>query len=118
LQARQSWPRRSLVGLFWGYGRVFERHAGQFSHPQNWLKKFLTHKVNILPILELGVRLDAVVALGRLEVELVAGDLVGEVEDGVLLVVEHEVVVLHLHLRDFLGDAAVVLLKPLPPQVK
>ena len=51
--------------------------------------------------------LDAVVAGGTRGVAFVLGDLVGQLEDRVLLVEEDEVVVLNLHLRHLLGHSVV-----------
>ena len=60
-----------------------------------------------LPVLHLSLLLDAVVAGGAHGVALVLGDLVGQLENRVLLVEEHEVVVLHLHLGHLLGHPVV-----------
>ena len=70
-----------------------------------------------LPVFHLGLLLDAVVAGGARGVAFVLGDLVGELEDRVLLVEEHEVVVLDLHLRDLLGHSVVFTDQLLPLRV-
>jgi hypothetical protein len=64
----------------------------------------------ILPVLELLVGLDTVVALGGVSVTLVLGDLVIQLENAVLLVEKHIVVVLHLHLSHLLCHSLVFIL--------
>jgi hypothetical protein len=70
-----------------------------------------------LPVFHLGLLLDAVVAGGARGVAFILGDLVGELEDRVLLVEEDEVVVLDLHLRDLLGNSVVFTDQLLPLRV-
>ncbi len=72
----------------------------------------------VLPISQLGMRLDAVVAFGRFTVELITECLVGTVEDRVFLMKEDEVVLLDLGFRHFLGYTSVLFLETLPALVK
>jgi hypothetical protein len=97
--------------------------VAQFSVPQKQLhrKKDYQHTQkkhdDDLPVFHLGLLLDAVVAGGARGVAFILGDLVGELEDRVLLVEEDEVVVLDLHLRDLLGHSVVFTDQLLPLRV-
>ena len=83
-----------------------DKHVGQFRVPQNWLHKLITLK-RYLPVLQLSSLLDAVVAGGGAGVTVFLGDLISQLKNRVLLVKEHEVVILHLDLCDLLRHAVV-----------
>lgn len=61
-------------------------------------------------MLEFLVGLDAVVALSRVHIAFVLGDLIAKLKYAVLLMKEHVVVVFHLDLSHFLRNSLVILL--------
>jgi hypothetical protein len=60
-----------------------------------------------LPVLQLRLLFDAVIASGRCCITLILRDFIGQLEDRILFMKEHEVVILHFDLCHLLRYAIV-----------